>query len=404
MIVQAAGEVLGQAIRVDEGSQVWRGQQGLDLGGEQVAAAGLGEVEGLDAEVVPAEHDDRHGGTFVEDGEGPHAVEAREAPEAPGLVGGEDDLGVAGRGEAATGSLELAAQLPEVVDLAVVDEVNVARRARHRLVAVLEVDDRQAPVAEAGEVLLEVALVVGPPVLDPLAHGREEVVIRWADEAGDPAHRSLRTSPGGLLPAPELALRIPIARSSPTLPGGYERTSSSSLGWRPVRASSGRRPAMAAMILLVSATALFRRRPSPATGGPTRTVTVGAPSTLASFGRRAERGQTASVFHRPTGTTAAPVEAASRAAPVLPWSTGSKKACPRGIVPCGRMTSPSPARRTRSAGTRAPAAAAARSTGMPPRARAIGPATGRSNSSALARNRVGRPFRPTTRARATTSK
>ena len=63
-------------------------------------------------------------------------------------------------------------------------------------------------------------------------------------------------------------------------------------------------------------------------GGPTRTVTFGGRRTRVTSGIRADRGQTFSVPHNPIGTTTAPVEAASRAVPVLPFSSGSKNVGP----------------------------------------------------------------------------
>ena len=71
-----------------------------------------------------------------------------------------------------------------------------------------------------------------------------------------------------------------------------------------------------------------------------------------------------------SGSTGAPVIAASRAAPHRPFSTGSKNAGPRGIVPCGMSATSSPAcerrgrRLQRFVATRCP-----RSTRMPPMAR-----------------------------------
>ena len=97
---------------------------------------------------------------------------------------------------------------------------------------------------------------------------------------------------------------------------------------------------MASMMVAVSALASVSDK---ATGLPTRTVTVGGLRTRVKSGRRAERGQTSSVPHSATGTTVAPVAAASRAVPVLPCSTGSKKSYPRGMVPCGRTMTTSPA-------------------------------------------------------------
>ena len=167
------------------------------------------------------------------------------------------------------------------------------------------------------------------------------------------------------------------------------------------RASAGSSAAIAAISVSVSATASV----SPSgTGRPTRTRTVGGWASAATSGSLADRGQTCSVPHRPTGTTGAPVAAARRAVPVLPCSTGSKNASPRGIVPCGRTMTTSPARSAASAACSGRDEPLPRSTGMPPIARATQPSTGASNSSCLPRKRTGRPSRAATSARAATSK
>ena len=155
---------------------------------------------------------------------------------------------------------------------------------------------------------------------------------------------------------------------------------------------------MAAMIVFVSVTA---SSPARRTASPTRTVTGCDPIML---GTLDERGQTASVPERPTGTTGAPVEAARRAAPVLPWRTGSKKASPRGMVPSGRITTTSPARSAASASTMGDCEPLPRSTGMPPSERATQPSTGTSKISCLPRKRTGRPRRAAMIARGATSK
>ena len=74
------------------------------------------------------------------------------------------------------------------------------------------------------------------------------------------------------------------------------------------------------MIRLVSASAL---RYASFTGGPTVMVMVGGLTTFSTFGRRAERGHTFSVPHRPMGITGALERAANRAAPQRAFSTGS---------------------------------------------------------------------------------
>src|SRR5206468_12461461 len=90
-------------------------------------------VEGLDAEAVA--RGEEPAARPVPEREGPHAVEALDAALAPLAVGGEDHLRVGGAAEAVALRLELAPELPVVVDLAVVDELERAVLAREGLVA-----------------------------------------------------------------------------------------------------------------------------------------------------------------------------------------------------------------------------------------------------------------------------
>ena len=84
-------------------------------------------------------------------------------------------------------------------------------------------------------------------------------------------------------------------------------------------------------------------------GWPILMVTRGGCRTRVKAGVRAERAHTFSGPQSPTGMTIAPVAAASRAVPVLPFNAGSKNASPRGIVPCGNTITTSPARSAASA-------------------------------------------------------
>ena len=93
----------------------------------------------------------------------------------------------------------------------------------------------------------------------------------------------------------------------------------------------------------VEAAVLERR---PARRSRTR---IGTGSRRSSRGRRWLRGHTFSVPHSPHGITGACVAWASRAAPQRPFSTGSKNAGPRGIVPSGAIATASPASSTRMA-------------------------------------------------------
>ena len=73
----------------------------------------------------------------------------------------------------------------------------------------------------------------------------------------------------------------------------------------------------------------------------------------------------------PMGMTGALVMAASRAAPHRPFSSGSKKARPRGMVPCGMSATTSPACRASAAAARGSSEPVPRSTRMPPMAAAM---------------------------------
>ena len=88
--------------------------------------------------------------------------------------------------------LELAAQLLEVVDLAVEDDAQLAVHGLHGLVAARgEIDDREAGVGEAGllagEFALPEAAVVGAAVAQGFER-RREGRAGAAEVAGDAAH------------------------------------------------------------------------------------------------------------------------------------------------------------------------------------------------------------------------
>ena len=74
--------------------------------------------------------------------------------------------------------LELAAQLAEVVDLAVADEPQRAVRVGERLVAAGEVDDREPAHAERAGAVDVHALVVGAAMDGDARHRREHVAAR----------------------------------------------------------------------------------------------------------------------------------------------------------------------------------------------------------------------------------
>ncbi|MCY1365758.1 hypothetical protein D9M69_526210 [compost metagenome] len=89
----------------------------------------------------------------IPDGEGIHAVEMRDEVYAPFDVGAQHHLGVTAGFKSVPACLQLAAKFAEVVDLATVGDgrhfTAVALSCRHGLAAAFQVDDRQAPMAQA---------------------------------------------------------------------------------------------------------------------------------------------------------------------------------------------------------------------------------------------------------------
>ena len=146
------------------------------------------------------------------------------------------------------------------------------------------------------------------------------------------------------------------------------------------------------MIRLVSASRLRYLR---STGSPTRTRITGR-SVKSKRGSRRLRGHTRSVPHRPTGMTGAWVAWARRAAPQRPFSSGSKNAGPRGIVPSGASDTASPACSARMACSSGSFEPDERLTRMPPAIFDRNPMTGASNTSFLPRKRNDRPVWPRT--------
>src|SRR5690606_14475668 len=104
-------------------------------------------VERLDSEPIAREK--QLAGVALDDGEGKHAVQPFDKVLAPGVVGLDEHLRVAGGKEAVSPIFERATELPVVVDRAVIDDREPELRIDHRLLRVLrKVDDAQAPVAE----------------------------------------------------------------------------------------------------------------------------------------------------------------------------------------------------------------------------------------------------------------
>jgi hypothetical protein len=191
----AIRKVVPDGREVHLGTRAGQRQQRLDLGSEVQVLALLQQEERLLAEAVAREEE--HAAARVPDGEGEHAAQALHHALAPVLPGAQQHLGVRGRREGVARSLELGAQLAEVVDLAVERERQARRRVAHRLVAAARIDDGEAAVpqqdaaARAG-VDLAGPVAVGAAVRDRLEHALEmldgERAALAHDGSGDSAH------------------------------------------------------------------------------------------------------------------------------------------------------------------------------------------------------------------------
>ena len=112
----------------------------------------------------------------------------------PLFIGVDDRLAVGARAEAVRLALEDLAQLRIVVDLPVGDHPDVARLVGDRLPSGLEIDDAQAPMTEADEVVEVVPFVVGAAVNEGARHLFEQCApaarrpLTRVKKSGDPTH------------------------------------------------------------------------------------------------------------------------------------------------------------------------------------------------------------------------
>jgi hypothetical protein len=127
----------------------------------------------------------------VENREREHAAQSLEQPiDPPGLVAAQDELGVRAGAERLGRAQSGRRPLP-VIDLAVVDDPDVAARVRHRLVGERpRVDDRQARVQQAIALPELRVLRVGPARRERGLHGARHLAGHRAlrEEAADSAH------------------------------------------------------------------------------------------------------------------------------------------------------------------------------------------------------------------------
>ena len=189
--------VVVQRHRVDRRVNSVRAHQRRQGRGKAQRAVRLRQVQRLDAEAVA--HQREAPAVALVDGEGEHAVEALDRARAPLGPGLDDDLGVAGRGEAVALALELGAEFGIVVDAAVKrdgqPEMDVGEGLRRRLG---QVDDLQPPVRHADGAAQDHAGAVRPARRHRLGHPLEPrrrggAAVK-ADLAADAAHGRVRSS------------------------------------------------------------------------------------------------------------------------------------------------------------------------------------------------------------------
>ena len=181
--------------------------QRVELGRERERDVVEAVVEGLDPEPVPREHEPPP--RRVPDRDGEHAAQPRREPGSPLLVRVDEHLGVRPRREAMAGARELAGQLAVVVDLAVLDDRRGAVLVRDRLIARLEVDDREPPRREARSAVHEHALGVRPAV-----HERRPTWRRADRGRRGPEPRRLRRSRTRVESIPGLRRLFALSRAA----------------------------------------------------------------------------------------------------------------------------------------------------------------------------------------------
>ena len=190
VVEEAVGQVVEHDLLVGASREGRVGEDGLDLRGEHRPTCPASVVERLDPEVVARKHELRRGAALIQDGQAPHPVEAPEGVGTPLRIRLEDDLAVRVGVELPAKRLELGAQLAEVVDLAVVDEVDPAIRRVHRLVPVHEIDDLEPAHAHARGVGHDVATAVRAAMGQYVRHRLEEGPRGRAEVTRNPAHHA----------------------------------------------------------------------------------------------------------------------------------------------------------------------------------------------------------------------
>jgi hypothetical protein len=180
-----------ERVEIDLAGGAREAAQRLELRREGEVAGRVAIVERLDAEAVAGEHEPAPRVVPQRDRE--HPAQALGEAHAVLLVQMHQHLCVGVRGaEGVAGRLELGAERGVVVDLAVLDHDDAAVLVGDRLVAALEVDDRQPPRGQPRAADEHLPRAVGAAVRERVAHRPQHARIDGApvaaDDAADPAH------------------------------------------------------------------------------------------------------------------------------------------------------------------------------------------------------------------------
>ena len=188
------GQIVFDCQRIGLAAQQRMRGQGFELGAEnQAAVAERCHEQRLHAQ--PVTRQEQRALAEIVDRKGKHAIEPRQAIRAPFLPSGKDNLAITVGVKLRTRRAQFLAQFAVIIDLAVEHQHCPAIGRGHRLRRSGDIDDRQAPVAEANARRGPHAKAVRPAVSYGIAHpldprridrlGRREV-----KNPGKSAHRS----------------------------------------------------------------------------------------------------------------------------------------------------------------------------------------------------------------------
>ena len=164
----------------------------LDLRAEQQGVVGLAVVERLDAERIAGEMEQPV--PAVVESEGEHAAQPLQHAHQPvGEIAVENDLAIAPGSRPGAPCLEVPTQLLMVVDLTVEDQGGPTIMILERVVAAFDVDDRQAPMAEAEAPVDHAGLGIRTPMGEKAGHalqrrGVQQPAFRFRREARNTTH------------------------------------------------------------------------------------------------------------------------------------------------------------------------------------------------------------------------